>query len=87
MSIDSRLQRLESDLPTEGCPTMVVYEADEELSAEDEAAFINASVPDISPNALIVGIRRLVVTTPAPPRIVQTESTGLTHEEALAHLK
>ena len=85
-NIKSRLDRLE-EARGDGRPSLIIYEADADLSAEDEAAFITAAVPDISPSALVVGIRRLAVTEPTVPRIVQIGSAGLTHEEALKHLR
>ena len=86
MSIETRLDRLE-EARGDGRPALIIYEADADLSPDDEAAFIKANAPEISPNALIIGSRRLVVTVPRPPRVLQIGSAGLTHEEALLHLR
>ena len=85
-NIKSRLGRLE-EARGDGRPTLIIYEADADLSPEDEAAFIKVSVPEISSNALIIGIRRVITSAPTPPRILQIGSAGLTHEEALSHLR
>ena len=85
MSIDRRLHRLE-EVRGDSRSSLIIYEADAELSREHEAAFLKANVLDVSPNALIIGIQRLVITAPTPPHILQIGSAGLTHEEALEHL-
>ena len=85
-NIKSRLDRLE-EARGDGRPALIIYEADGELSPEDEAAFLKVAVPDMHPNAFIYPKRRLAGVEPAPPRVLRRYKPTWTHEEALEHLR
>ncbi len=84
VSINSRLARLEQ-VRDDGHPSLIVYEADEELSWSDETAWAKAAVGDLSLLALIICLPRNDPTG-EPPRLLQVGGSGMAHEDALAYL-